>query len=756
MWAISILESDELYYLKGPIVTVGRNSQKTNLAFPSDKSVSRNHAIFTLEKENDENSLYIQDLDSKFGTCIFKRHDGGVSSQGHFDTIDAKTKYAIKTGDIIRFGTTSSSIMLSYQRLSVCITRLDRKEKELLLSYTKILNSNIVNKVEDATHIVANKFAATVKMITAITLQRHIVRYDWFSFAITTGTTGTETLVRIPDMARYSPLTGINIEASQTLSQYVPEGIADVSISRQALLSDCIIVMVEGTNIEYKPVLVGCGSQHVIVQADFASTDDLTQQIIAAFKEYTLTNPTSAHSLCLFYDEELKSKLDSNTFLQQLPSIYTTIYNTLHPDHTVAGKAPLAVTWLSSSKLAIAVMQAKRPVFSPIPPVTTLPRITYPTLVVVDDKNENIDEGNAAITHASDIKVPLEKPSEAPIDLHKDVTAIPNLSDQPATGSRSDNRSASAITNTAPLPPAQQEQPPSALHQHPLPVINTHAITTVKVTDPPPIDPLPVPITATGAQNRQPDPNIMVATTSAISSSSAHHSVPNTDDQMNDHDNDLYDAYQHDEQTHSSSNHNSNNVGNDGWLHVADEESRHARHDESHTSTKQRSRTNKALKGKQRLVAADDDEGHNYDRDDTMELPLHPADTVYAEIKLKPLITAVSSTRVGSGPKSSTAGQSASQLIDRKRFQKNYVRSLDNHNHTGRGQNYDAHPTLTRAPASDRRNAITTATASTTALITGSAAVRKRGVDKVVLDELAEEEEEEEVRVASKRRRRNG
>ena len=99
MWAISILESDEIYYLKGPVVTVGRNSQKTNLAFPSDKSVSRNHAIFTLEKENDENSLYIQDLDSKFGTCIFKRLDGGVSSQGQFETIDSKTKYAIKTGN---------------------------------------------------------------------------------------------------------------------------------------------------------------------------------------------------------------------------------------------------------------------------------------------------------------------------------------------------------------------------------------------------------------------------------------------------------------------------------------------------------------------------------------------------------------------------------------------------------------------------------------------------------------------------------
>ena len=173
--------------------------------------------------------------------------------------------------------------MLSYQRLSVCITRLDRNEKELLLSYTKILNCNIVNKVEDATHIVANKFAATVKMITAITLQRHIVRYDWFAFAIT-----TESLVLIPDMAGYSPLTGINIEASQTLSQYVPEGIADISISRQALLSNCIIVLVEGTNIEYKPVLVGCGSQHVIVQADYASMADLAQQIITAYKDVTI------------------------------------------------------------------------------------------------------------------------------------------------------------------------------------------------------------------------------------------------------------------------------------------------------------------------------------------------------------------------------------------------------------------------------------------------------------------------------------
>ena len=463
-------------------------------------------------------------------------------------------------------------------------------------------------------------------------------------------------------------------------------------------------------------------------------------------KEYTQTHPTNEVSLCLFYDEELKSKLDSNSFLQQLPTIYTTIYNTIHPDHTVAGKAPLAVTWLSSSKLAIAVMQAKRPLFSPIPPVTTLPRITYPTLI--DNKDENIDEGNAATIAVS---------HELPVDHGKPVGDIRGVSDKlAASSSSSSSDNATANINAAHSLSADPKQPPSALHQSPLPVIITAAPATTTTAHKLPEGTSPVPSTAIKIPRS--DPVVKIPATSAISSSSsssAHHTAPDTN-RMNDydHDNDMYDAYPHDDRAHNSSN-KYGNVDKDGWLHVAVEASRHGRQEERTALSKQSSRTNKTLTGKQRQVAADDDEdeGHNYYRDDTIELPLHPADTVYAEIKLKP---AVSTTRVGSGPKSTTAGQTTSQLIDRKRFQKNYVRSLDNHNNTVRGQNSDTHPSLSRASASDRRTATTTTTTTTTttAPITGSAAVRKRGVDKVALDDLAEEEEE--VRVVSKRRRRNG
>jgi hypothetical protein len=153
---------------QGPLIRVGRQSDNA-ISFDKDKSISRNHAEIELAMDG---SLKVKDLGSKFGTFI----EAGT------DKTKVEEPTALTSGQTVRFGALNSTVTFLFVRFAFCTTRIEKQDKDLLKSCCKMLKGKIVNQAEDATHLVSNKFAATVKMLTAIVLNLKIVTLDWFSF----------------------------------------------------------------------------------------------------------------------------------------------------------------------------------------------------------------------------------------------------------------------------------------------------------------------------------------------------------------------------------------------------------------------------------------------------------------------------------------------------------------------------------------------------------------------------------------------
>jgi len=82
-------------------------------------------------------------------------------------------------GDIIKFGAADSIVKIRNITYKLCATRLEKPHKELLKSFVKTTGSIVVSRVEDSTHLIANKVAATIKLLQCIAENRPIVRLDW-------------------------------------------------------------------------------------------------------------------------------------------------------------------------------------------------------------------------------------------------------------------------------------------------------------------------------------------------------------------------------------------------------------------------------------------------------------------------------------------------------------------------------------------------------------------------------------------------
>ena len=60
------------------------------------------------------------------------------------------------------------------------MTRLEKADKDQVKLYVKKLNGKIVNKAENATHVIAPKAAATAKFLTAIVKNIKLITGDQY------------------------------------------------------------------------------------------------------------------------------------------------------------------------------------------------------------------------------------------------------------------------------------------------------------------------------------------------------------------------------------------------------------------------------------------------------------------------------------------------------------------------------------------------------------------------------------------------
>jgi nibrin len=185
MWILELLdEKNNLATLRsqtlsGQSLTIGR-SVDGDVIFPSDRSISRKHAELRLGVDG----LFIRDLKSTLGTFI------------NGNRIPPNEMVPITSGNILKFGNEHTTVRILKFRFKFCPTRLEKPEKEKLKSIVGLIDAEIVKHVETCSHVLCNRFSATVKTLTAIVLQKPIVSLHWVeSFA-----NSTSNSVIIPDV----------------------------------------------------------------------------------------------------------------------------------------------------------------------------------------------------------------------------------------------------------------------------------------------------------------------------------------------------------------------------------------------------------------------------------------------------------------------------------------------------------------------------------------------------------------------------
>lgn len=170
----SITDILKIICIQGPICKIGRRDDNC-LSFPSDQSISRAHA----EVHINGSRAFLSDLGSKFGTTLTHADDGI-----HFAFSESPTE--LISGQLVTFGRVASTVRFTQVLVSICATRLDKKQKEKVKQAVLVIGGKIVQCSEAATHIATNIISgATAKILGAIVFRKIIVRIDWLDFAYT-------------------------------------------------------------------------------------------------------------------------------------------------------------------------------------------------------------------------------------------------------------------------------------------------------------------------------------------------------------------------------------------------------------------------------------------------------------------------------------------------------------------------------------------------------------------------------------------
>lgn len=306
MWTADL--SGTTYYVKGPSCRVGRSPDNC-IELKDDKSVSRNHAKLIIEN----GILSVMDLGSTFGTFLF-------NEIGEKRKLQPNELYIISNSQTILFGNSQSKISFLNTRLIFCVTRIEKIDKDRLKKNVKSIGATIVNKAEDATHIVSNKFSATVKMLTALVLKKEIITGDWLIFSETIKT----------------------VEIILPCSKYSPFKFDQIS-TRTQLLKDLTVVLLEEADEQYEIILTSCGAEVIKMYKDVKDPSDLLCSLRDVYRTTLLRRGAARDgesTWCVFKDEcrETQVELISGT-----------------------SSWPFQQRWLSAGMLANAVIEVKTP-----------------------------------------------------------------------------------------------------------------------------------------------------------------------------------------------------------------------------------------------------------------------------------------------------------------------------------------------------------------------------------------------------------
>eukprot|EP00981_Chlorochromonas_danica_P015720 scaffold14367_cov250-Ochromonas_danica.AAC.16 len=341
-WDSINLGFDPLGPKMGPVLQIGR-APELAISIPSDKSISRIHAEIEISNSDIGNVVLVRDLGSRFGTfvngCQVQKNESVTITQNE---------------SILTIGGSSTTLILHHRPLHFCMTRLEKKEKDMLRKYAQLLGGDIVSQAEEATHVVCQRVSATIKVLVALAMGKKLVRMEWLAFA-----ERSDPLLPIPAEDDFLPVASDEI----TLD--------DVKASRSSLMKGIIVILMDQNDNQYLPVLEACGAVTVsAVSYAVNSSTSTWRQLMKELK--AVLEPMS--SCCLFFDENA-GREGSIEFQQKL-----------------ASALDRQIYWLAVAQVARAVMTCTAPA-----PSKELPR---PRSAVLD-LNTHTEVETATLTARS-------------------------------------------------------------------------------------------------------------------------------------------------------------------------------------------------------------------------------------------------------------------------------------------------------------------------------------------------------------------
>ena len=322
MWIAQVLdEKGRITYeifLRGPKCRVGRHPDNC-LSFPGDKSLSRNHAEIQIVNDG----AVLVDLRSKFGTSQLKQlGDSNPVKLGNNEPQE------ILPGTIIKFGATTSVIILTQRRMSFCSTMLNKEERDKVKSSADILGARVVKIPEKATHIITNVIKGVTNKIMLgllFSADKILVTTDWLQFAFSSRPSEI-----FPSVDKYFPT--VDETALRIIDQGTP---------RAGLLTNHIVLVLSQLSYEtYASVLQGMGAKVLLVRG---GVND--EECLAMIESYRGNNHNNHSVMCTFLNEaDIK---DESSQVETAQNIWTD-----------------GMLWFNSARLANAVLANTTPVLT--------------------------------------------------------------------------------------------------------------------------------------------------------------------------------------------------------------------------------------------------------------------------------------------------------------------------------------------------------------------------------------------------------
>ncbi|KAH8286062.1 hypothetical protein KR054_002111, partial [Drosophila jambulina] len=156
-----------------PFYTVGRLS--TDLIIQEDLSVSRTHVKLYLSEREEDETLEVEDLDSRYGSFIYPRNARDPKK------IPPRTRTPLTAGTRVRFGGNTSVWQVTKLKLVTTASALAHAQVQELEQLLKPLGGVVSpNWTEECSHLTMNEASVTVKLLHALLENKPIVTFAFW------------------------------------------------------------------------------------------------------------------------------------------------------------------------------------------------------------------------------------------------------------------------------------------------------------------------------------------------------------------------------------------------------------------------------------------------------------------------------------------------------------------------------------------------------------------------------------------------